>query len=172
MIIAFTGFMGVGKSTIAERLSKTLLCKYIDLDKYIEEKSGLSIAEIFENLGEDYFRKLEEESLEEVIANNTGKYTVLSLGGGALISSQNQKVVKETTFCIYLRGNSATLTYRLIKAKKSRPHIKEKSGEDLEKEISRLFSVREQGYKYSATLIIDVDGKSIREIVEEIIEQI
>ena len=117
MIIAFTGFMGVGKSTIAERLSKALLCKYIDLDKYIEEKSGLSIAEIFENLGEDYFRKLEEESLEEVIANNTGKYTVLSLGGGALISSHNQKIVKETTFCIYLRGNSATLTDRLIKAK-------------------------------------------------------
>jgi len=161
--------MGVGKSTIAERLSKTLLCKYIDLDKYIEEKSGLSIAEIFENLGEEYFRKLEEESLEEVIANNTGKYTVLSLGGGALISTHNQKVVKETTFCIYLRGNSATLTDRLIKAKKSRPHIKEKSGEDLEKEISRLFSVREQGYKYSATLIIDVDSKSIREIVDEII---
>jgi len=83
MIISLTGFMGVGKSTIAERLSAHLFCKHIDLDSYIEKSRGEKIVDIFDSQGEEAFREIEEQALERLLSQNREKVMVLSLGGGA-----------------------------------------------------------------------------------------
>lgn len=172
MIIALTGFMGIGKSTIAEKLSQMLLCPHIDLDKHIEYIHNLSVNELFETKGEPYFRKMEEKYLHEILNDNKENLLVLSLGGGALLGEVNQKIIKENTYCIYLRANLSTIIERLKKGKKSRPHIKNITPEDEVERISRLFFAREVGYLKSNSKIVDVDGKSIHHIVDEIIEAI
>lgn len=172
MIISLTGFMGVGKSTISEKLSKKLLCKYIDLDKHIEQTMGMSIQEIFENLGEELFRKIEAKELKNIIEENRQTLIVLSLGGGALISPESRKIVKENTCCIYLRACYDTMCSRLSKTKKERPHIKERDQDVLMSDITRLFKEREDGYKEASKITIDVDGLDIHQIVEVIMQSI
>jgi shikimate kinase len=79
MRIFLIGFMGCGKSTIGKKLAKTLSCKFIDLDKYIERKTGESIQQIFKEKGEKYFRVLETESLMEICESDN---LVIATGGG------------------------------------------------------------------------------------------
>ena len=59
MTIFLVGYMGSGKSTIGKKLAHNLIHDFIDLDQYIQEQEGRTIKEIFEQEGEDYFRKLE-----------------------------------------------------------------------------------------------------------------
>lgn len=167
--------MGVGKSTISKRLSRHLYCKVIDLDRFIESKEGISIEEMFESKGEIYFREKEEYYLNRLLAENGEKVLVLSLGGGTLISKVNQELIKEKTFCIYLKASEETQIERLSKSNRLRPNIKEfkelPTGE-YEAGIKRLFEIRRAGYEYCSSLIIDVDNKSVNDMLTEIINSI
>ena len=78
--LTLTGMMGVGKSTIGKILAKKLEYKFVDVDRLIEKKEGLSINSIFKSKGESYFRKIEKEiTMTELNRSNA----VISLGGGA-----------------------------------------------------------------------------------------
>ena len=172
MIITLTGFMGVGKSTIASRLALYLYCRHKDLDLAIEEGEGATIDEIFSTRGEQEFRKLEEEYLEKLINGCCDKVFVLSLGGGALLSQKNRDLIKRRTFCIYLKASLETITERLVKAKKTRPLVKEKSDSELRLHIAQLFDQRKTGYESAADLTISVDNTNIRQILSEIMSSI
>ena len=78
MTIFLVGYMGSGKSTIGKKLAHNLKHDFIDLDQYIQEQEGRTIKEIFEQEGEDYFRKLERVYLHRVIDSEN---TVISTGG-------------------------------------------------------------------------------------------
>ena len=81
--LTLTGMMGVGKTTIGKILAKKLDYKFIDVDKLIEDKEGLSISFIFKNKSESYFRKVENEmTFAELKKDNS----VISLGGGAFLN--------------------------------------------------------------------------------------
>jgi shikimate kinase len=161
--------MGVGKSTIAEQLSKHLFCRHIDLDKAVEASEGLSVEQIFALRGEPFFREAEEKILNDIVTKNSEKVLVLSLGGGALISGKNRRLLKENAYCIYLRASVENIISRLSHAKKTRPLIKDKSEEELIVEIRRLFSVRESGYESSADYVLEMDKKTIHDILSEIL---
>ncbi len=164
--------MGVGKSTISERLSKHLYCKVVDLDRYIEHNEGLSVKDIFRIKGEPYFRIKEEFYLNQLLTENREKVLVLSLGGGTLISSINQKLIKEKTFCIYLKASPETMIRRLSRSKKTRPGIEGLSADEFIKGIEALFEIRREGYEYCNSLIIDVDNRSVKDMLAEIINAI
>jgi shikimate kinase len=161
--------MGVGKSTIAEQLSKHLFCRHTDLDKAVEASEGLSVEQIFALRGEPFFREAEEKILNDIVTKNSEKVLVLSLGGGALISGKNRRLLKENAYCIYLRASVENIISRLTHAKKTRPLIKDKSEEELIVEIRRLFSVRESGYESSADYVLEMDKKTIHDILSEIL---
>lgn len=161
--------MGVGKSTIAERLSLFLYCKYTDLDKIIEHKCSQTIETIFATKGEDEFRKVEEEALEHFISHNKDQPHILSLGGGALVSEKNRKLIKEKTFCIYLKANETTLQSRIAKSHKNRPLMKNLTTEQMSEKISDMLSVREAGYLDVSKAVVDVDNLTISEVVGKII---
>jgi len=172
MIITLTGFMGVGKSTIAVRLAQHLFCLYTDLDNEIEAGENSTVEEIFASRGEAEFRRLEESYLKKIVENCEEKVMVLSLGGGAVMSPVNQKLLKEKTFCIYLRASVDTMTSRLSRARKSRPLLKDKTDDELRTEIERLFREREPGYEAVARLVVNADKNSVHDILCTIINSI
>ena len=170
MKIVLIGYMGSGKSTVGRKLAQKRNCKFIDLDDYIEQKEETTIANIFKNKGEIYFRRLETASLEELM--NTSEAFVLSLGGGTPCFSGNMELIaaaKETQ-SVYLALTPQTLASRLINEKAQRPLISHL--EDLEALVSfigvHLFE--RQPFYRKAQISLPTDTLNPDETVEKIIE--
>jgi len=88
--IYLVGFMGCGKSTVGSALADELGWSFFDLDQEIEKAAGVSVAEIFDQRGEDEFRVLETEALKKRVLNvRTGRPQVIALGGGAFTVEEN-----------------------------------------------------------------------------------
>lgn len=155
--------MGCGKSTLGKKLAKKLGLDFYDLDKCIEEKAQLSIANIFKTKGEEQFRKLESEQLISLI-NNKSNY-VVALGGGAPCFNDNMKLINEAGTSIYLKYNEGILASRLINAKAERPLIANKTKEELIDFISKLLSEREQFYNQSK-IVVEGNNISVNQVVD------
>jgi len=96
-LIALTGFMGCGKSTVARLLARQIGWIHADLDKRIVERAGLPIPIIFAQLGEPAFREAEHEELKRILgeAAAAGKPTIVSLGGGTMAQAANMELLKQ-----------------------------------------------------------------------------
>ena len=177
--------MGCGKSSVGRRLSQLLCCPFIDLDSVIEERTGRSIPEIFASDGEAAFRKLELDTLRNIL-EEVGRQTVLSLGGGTVMTPECAGLVREKTTCIYLRASVDTLAERLSAEAEGRPlltsHIKENpvachvgrpqedetSSSRIRSRIETLMSMRSSTYEGVATHIIDTGSHSIDTLARSI----
>jgi shikimate kinase len=91
--VILIGPPGAGKSSVGKSLARLLQEEFVDTDVVIAARENKSISEIFVDQGEPYFRKVEEEVLLDVLKNHKG---VLSLGGGAPLSSSAQSAIKES----------------------------------------------------------------------------
>jgi len=165
--IILLGYMGCGKSTIANRLSKITNIPYVDLDKSIEERANLVVKEIFEQRGEIYFRKLEREVLIELL--NTPENLIIGLGGGTPCYTNNHELLKrEDLVSFYLKASVETLFDRLISRKNKRPLIADKTDDELKEFIAKhLF---ERSFYYNqAKYIVTIDGKTKDETTQDIL---
>ena len=107
--------MGVGKSTIGKMLAKKLKLNFVDIDNLIEKKEKSTIKEIFNNKGEDYFRKIEVKiTLLELKKFNS----VIALGGGAFINNSIRKEIINSCVSFWLDLDLKNLSQRLKKTKK------------------------------------------------------
>ena len=113
--LVFLGMMGSGKSSIGLLVAKKLKLDFIDVDKEIEKELGISISKIFEERGEDYFRKIEEKITLKVLKTNL---TVISLGGGAFMNKVIRKEVLKNHISFWLSWKSSTIISRIKKSKK------------------------------------------------------
>ena len=112
--LTLTGMMGVGKTTIGKLLAKKLNYKFIDVDKLIEDREGLSISFIFKNKSESYFRKIENDiTLSELKKCNS----VISLGGGAFLNNSIRKSAKKLSTSFWLDVPIDNLIKRLKEKK-------------------------------------------------------
>jgi shikimate kinase len=135
--------MGVGKSTIGRVLAKRLKLEFIDIDNIIEIKEKNNIKEIFENKGEEYFRKVEKKiSIEEIKKQNL----VIALGGGAFLDPLIRKEVKNSCISFWLDLSIKLLLPRL-KNNTKRPLLDHRK---LEQSVNKIYSLRKKIYNESS----------------------
>lgn len=149
--IALTGMPGCGKSTIGKLLSEKLNKEFIDLDEEIALDAGKSPSEIITEYGEKEFRRIETEVLKKVMLK-TG--AIIALGGGAIISEENRRVLSLNAITVYVKRDLALLE------SKGRP-LSQKIG------VQKLFEDRKPLYE-TADITIDND-KSVETAVKEIV---
>ena len=145
--LVLIGYMGCGKSYYARRLAEEEGLEYLDLDEFIEEKENASIASIFENRGEVYFRKKESQYLSELL--NTENNSVIALGGGTPCYGDNLQQVKskDDVVSVYLQKNALEISKQLYGERSTRPLIAHFSNEeDLIEYISKHLFERQQFY--------------------------
>lgn len=163
--IVLVGFMGTGKTTTAKDLAKKLEMKFVDVDAFIEEKTGMTIAHIFEENGEGYFRALEKKAIMEL---SEEKHMILSCGGGAILNKENVEHMKKHGRVVLLKAHAETILKRLEKDD-TRPLLKDKI--NLE-HIRKMLEERESAYNISSDLVIETDYKSIDDISNEIVKKL
>lgn len=137
--VVLTGFMGVGKSSVARHLAGILKCRRKDLDYFIEECEGEKIAALFDLIGEGEFRKLETKYLKTLLAESDLK--IISLGGGAWMSFENREIIKkQDCICIWLESTFEHCWRNIRKSKRKRPLAQNK------RQARQLFDEREKIY--------------------------
>lgn len=158
--------MGSGKSAIAKKLSKSINMAVLDLDEIIEKNQKKSISELFSERGEVAFRKIEHQTLNEIVAKNES--FVLSLGGGTPCYANNHLVLQRAdVISIYLNTSIDELYNRLNEKKDKRPLLASKDADELKEFIAKhLF---ERSYFYNqAKHTLSTNAKSVDEVVSEI----
>ena len=159
--LVFLGMMGSGKSSIGSLVAKKLKFNFVDIDNEIEINTKKSIKKIFEEEGESYFRKIEEQITLKKLKLHSA---VISLGGGAFINKNIRKEILKKHLSFWLNWDKKILLNR-IKNSKKRPLII-KASED---EIFDL--IKERSVIYSKALYeINCDNLTKSEIVNKIIE--
>ena len=158
--------MGCGKSSVGRELSRLLSWHFLDLDEVIVQREGRSIPEIVAEDGEKTFRKMELEALKAVSEGAEGNGTVLALGGGTVTTPECADIAHSKTLCIYMKASLQTLKAHLEGQTEGRPLL---CGQDLEERLARLMGERGHIYEKTAHIIIDIDGKSVSDIAQEIL---
>jgi len=135
--------MGSGKTTVGKLLAQSLSLEFIDLDAYIENKHRKTIATLFAEKGEDTFRKIERQALEEV-SNFEG--VLISTGGGVPCFFDNMDLMNRVGTTIYIEASPEELAERLMISKTVRPLIVGKTREELIPFIREHLAQRERFY--------------------------
>jgi shikimate kinase len=150
--IFLIGFMGSGKTTLGAKLARILGYDFADMDRLIEETSGMTISGIFREHGEKVFRKWEYDILAELC---TRERVVVSTGGGAPCHGEMMSVMNRHGATVYIRLSPQSLKERLSRSKTERPLIRGKTEAELLTFITTLLSEREPYYDRA---LITLDG--------------
>jgi len=157
--------MGSGKTTIGKLLSNKLGYSFVDLDKIIEENSGVKINTIFEIEGEEGFRERELQVLSDCIEMDK---VVISTGGGIVTNEKSRiHLIKHNALIIYLKANLQTLCNRL-KNDNSRPML---NVDNKEQVIERILEDRDPYYKDLADMDVDTSHMKSNDVVKFIIKK-
>ena len=152
MKIFLIGMMGAGKSSIGLILSKELNWSFFDTDKLIDVDSYL------DNYSMDKFRVEETNQINNIITNNDN--CIISIGGGAILSSHNRKIINEH-LCIFLKASINNLINRIATQNINRPLINFLSNGDIDKKsFTQTYKEREGYYLDLADFIVDTDSKT------------
>jgi shikimate kinase len=170
MNVVLIGFRGSGKSTVGQALSERLKREFIDCDAWIEKHTGLSIREIFEKHGESHFRTLESQAIGELSAMD-GK--VIATGGGAALKYQNMQVFKRNGGRIFYLDVGAETAFKRIQGDETtrsrRPALTDK---DPFTEVKEQIEFRRPYYLKGADVTVETDGRTVAEVVTEILRHV
>lgn len=164
-IIAIIGLMGVGKTTIGVKLAEKLKYYFIDCDQEIEDREKRTIKEIFEQDGEKYFREIEKKIIREIALRDEN--IVLSLGGGAFMSEEMRKILKEKAIIIWLSATIDAIIYR-VGSKNIRPLLNQKNKRNVLEELA----VKRYPIYAEADLKFDTTNENHDALIRKIIKQI
>ncbi|MBU9712613.1 shikimate kinase [Bacillus tamaricis] len=160
----FTGFMGVGKTTIGNLVAKKLYRDFIDIDAVIAAEYEKPITEIFQEIGEKAFRQREKEIITELCHK---KLKVISVGGGAFLQQEVRDIAMSSCMVFYLDLSWGSWKDRINLIIDSRPVLQGKSMEDIEK----LFYERQKIYSQHHSKVT-MDKQEVEEIADHIVDSI
>lgn len=155
------GFMGTGKTTVGQQLSKQLEIPWIDLDQLFEQQEKMTIDEYFKRYGEYSFRIKESELLHETLSQT--QTLAVTTGGGIVIKPDNCLEMKQAGWVYQLIASPLEIIRR-VKQNTQRPLLKG----NLESRVHQLLKEREGMYDF-ADYVVDTSNRTISEIVQEII---
>lgn len=159
--IVLIGFMGTGKTTIGRLLAQRLGRPFIDSDRKIEYENGMSIREIFEAYGENYFRQKERIAIAKLSRYNNA---VIATGGGVVLSSENMSRLKRNGVIITLTASTEVILERTSR-RNTRPLLD--NLEKREQVVNKLLKDRAELY-HKADYSIDTSNSSPQQVINEI----
>ena len=162
--VILIGFMGTGKTTVARRIAEKTGYDIKEMDEMIENDMGMSVAQIFQDYGEPYFRDLESDMAQRVAASER---VVISCGGGTVLRRKNVDALRSSGSIVLLRAKPETVLERVKKNGDKRPLLSRYQSRGY---ISWLMKKRSDIYADAADYIINVDGRTADDIADEIIE--
>ncbi len=169
MNIILIGFRGTGKSTVGELLSKRLEMDFVDSDKSVESSTGKTIKRIFDEDGEDGFRKIEASIIEELCKMDN---QIIATGGGAVLRVDNIRNLRNNGFLILLEATPEIIHGRIAQDEKTaqqRPSLTDKKPFE---EIKHMMEQREDAYKNAADYTINTSHVPCEDIVDEIVTEV
>jgi shikimate kinase len=150
MVFFLIGFMGSGKTHWGSLWAKQLNYNFIDLDEVIEKKYGKTIAKIFEENGEDFFRQKETEILQSLVFE---KPTIVACGGGTPCFNNNIDWMNKNGTTIYLKTTVNDIFERVMAEQQKRPLIKNLNEAEVKFFIEQKLNERELYYNKAAKTI-------------------
>jgi XRE family aerobic/anaerobic benzoate catabolism transcriptional regulator len=147
-VIALLGLRGAGKSTIGRRLARRLRRPFVELDRRVEEAAGMSLGELFALHGESYYRRLEREALERLLAE--ARPLVLAAGGGLPASPETYALLRARSLTVWLRAEPEDHWNRVVQQGDRRPMA---DHPEAMAELRRLLAAREPLYAQAAATI-------------------
>lgn len=159
--IYLIGFMGSGKTTVANRLGQIFGKRKMEMDDVIEGRAGMPIPMIFERQGEESFREQETQVLRDITMDGA----VISCGGGTPLREENRALMKKSGKIVYLTVRPETVLQRIERGQTTRPVLKGHMDEDY---VHDLIQKRDPAYRNCADFIIETDGKDVETICKEI----
>lgn len=163
--IVLIGFMGAGKSAVSSYLRKNYGMDRIEMDRIIAKREQMTIPEIFERYGEEYFREKETALLTEL---QNRKNAVISCGGGAALREKNVAEMKKNGRVVLLTATPETI-YERVKNSTARPLL---TGRKSVEGIKELMEARRKKYEAAADIIIQTDNKRISEVCKELMRYV
>lgn len=145
--IVLCGFMGSGKTTVGKKLAALLNMKFVDLDIWIEQHEKLTVSEIFEKKGENYFRTLEAEAAK-TLGEQSG--LVIACGGGTVLKEENVLSLKKNGIIIYL-SVTADVVKKRLESDTTRPLL----SKDKSNTIDSLLNSRKPIYEAAADFTVN-----------------
>lgn len=156
------GLMGSGKTTIGQILAKRLQIPFVDSDHELEQRTGVSVATIFEIEGEPAFRHREAAVIDELSLREP---VVLGTGGGAIIDPQTRSILRERGTVVYLHSTAET-SYERIRRNRDRPLL---MVADPLARLRALYDVRHPLYAATAHFVVESYRDRPSAVVTEII---
>jgi shikimate kinase len=171
MSVFLIGYRGSGKSSVGQHAARKLAWDFADSDSIVSNAAEMSIKEIFEKHGEEYFRQLETAAIRDLCKWDD---TVIALGGGAVTREENRKLIAAAGFpVIYLHADAQTLHERIHRdpqTQATRPALTKLGG--TVDEVNELLEKRLPLYRELATHEIDVTNLSIKDVADKVVDMI
>ncbi len=165
-VIALLGLRGAGKTTIGKRLARRLHVPFVELDRRIEQAADLSLAELFSLHGEDYYRRLERETLNAVFAERQGM--VIATGGGIVTSPETYALLRRSAVTVWLRATTEDHWNRVVRQGDRRPMADHPQAMA---DLRGLLAAREPLYAQAAHTV-DTSGVMVDAVVDAVLQTV
>ncbi|HEX6975445.1 MAG TPA: shikimate kinase [Vicinamibacterales bacterium] len=165
-VIALLGLRGAGKTTIGKRLARRLHVPFVELDRRIEQAADLSLSELFSLHGEDYYRRLERETLNTVLAERQGM--VIATGGGIVTSPETYALLRRSTITVWLRATPEDHWNRVVRQGDRRPMADHPQAMA---DLRALLAARDPLYAQAAHTV-DTSGLMVDAVIDAVVSEV
>jgi XRE family aerobic/anaerobic benzoate catabolism transcriptional regulator len=160
-VIALLGLRGSGKTSVGRRLARRLKLRFVELDRQIEHRAGMRLAEIFVTHGEDYYRRLERETLADLL--NARQSMVLAVGGGLVGDPETYGMLLRKATTVWLKAKADDCWNRVMRQGDRRPMEAPQAREAMRQLVAR----REPLYA-RARFAVDTSSATVVQAVDRV----